>query len=111
MSALDFDLRIEQGARYRLVVPVLDADGQPLDVSTWTVRGQVRPDQGSPEVVYDLTPALSVSGSTVLLDIPGAASSLWAWTEGVYDVELVDPDSHVTRLLQGRVVVSPETTR
>lgn len=111
MAALDYDITIEQGARYRLAVPVFDPEGAALDVTGWSLRGQIRLSHNSPDPVYSLTGVLSTSGSTVLLDIPGDDSVTWMWREGVYDVELIDPDAHTTRLLQGRVLVSPETTR
>lgn len=111
MAALEYDLEVEQGSTYRRTVPVLDEDGNPLDVTGWTVRGQVRLTPLSPVVLLDLGPHLTVSGTSVELAIPGTVSSLWAWREATYDVELVAPSAAVTRLLRGRVLVDPETTR
>lgn len=111
MAALDYDLEIEQGATYRLTIPVLDEDHRPLDVTGWSVRGQIRAHHGSAHVLYDLAARLATAGPTVVLDIPGDDSVAWVWRTGVYDIELVDPGGGSVRLAQGRVVVSPEVTR
>ena len=42
---------------------------------------------------------------------PGSASSAWTWLIARYDVELTNPGGIPTRLLQGAVIVDPETTR
>ena len=110
MPALQYDLTIEQGSEYRLEAPVLNLDGQPQDMAGWTVRGQIR-QTVSDATAIDLGDHLSLSDSTLTISIPSAVSSAWAWTEGVYDVELIDPALQVTRFLSGRVLVSPEITR
>lgn len=111
MAALRYDLLIEQGSTYRRSVPVLDDTGAPLDVTGWSVRGQIRLTHDSPTTVYDLGPHLTVTGTAVELVIPAEASSAWVWRWGVYDVEIVDPGGSPTRLIQGSVGVSPEVTR
>jgi hypothetical protein len=111
VPALRHDLVIEQGSTYRLSVPVLDDTSEPLDITGWTVRGQIRLTHASPTVAYDLGPHLAIAGTAVEVTIPAEDSSLWTWCGGVYDVELVDPDGNPTRLIQGNVVVSPEVTR
>lgn len=110
MTARSFTLRIEQGSDYQVTVPVLGDGDQPLDVTGWTVRGQIRCTLDS-AVEHDLASGLEVTGSNVTLSIPAEISSAWAWRQGVYDVELVDPDGNPTRLLTGHVLVSPEVTR
>jgi len=113
MAALDYDLRIDQGAEYRLRIPVLDQDGDPVNLSGWSLRGEVRATYGSPYVLFDLNSSLSVDDDAVhaVLTILGPDSAPWVWTEAVYDVEIVDPGGSPYRLIQGRVLVSPEVTQ
>lgn len=109
MPALDFDLVIEQGADFVVEFPALNPAGQPQSLSGWQARGQIRTRPAAPTVLHTLD--VAAAGSTVTVTVPAAASSAWAWRTGSYAVELVDPNATVTRFAQGRVYVSPETTR
>ena len=109
MPALEYDLAVEQGSTFRRSVPVLDDTGNPLDVTGWSARGQIRLTFRDSAPVYELD--ITVAGTNVELVIPAADSSEWMWRHGVYDVELVDLIGHPTRLIQGSVTVSPEVTR
>lgn len=111
MAARPYDLRIEQGADYEVVVPVLDKSDQPIDVTGWSARGQIRRTVTDKDVAYELTEGLSLDDGRLMLSIPAAVSSEWDWRYGIYDVELVSPDSTVTRFLTGYVYVSREVTR
>lgn len=109
MSALKYDLVIEQGSTYRRTIPVLNDAGVPISLDGWTARGQIRRNYGSPDVAYVL--GLTVGDTDVELEIPAEDSSEWPWRSGVYDIEIVDADGAPTRLLQGTVTVLPEVTR
>jgi hypothetical protein len=110
------DLVIEQGTTWSVRWVVSDPDtGVPLNVSGWTVRSQVRDPIESDVVLHEWSTAggtitADASGNVTLLVAP-ATSSAWAWVRGRYDVELISPQSEVTRLAQGRVRVSHEVTR
>lgn len=112
--ALRFDLRINQGETFRLSIPVLDDDGNPVTLSGMAARGQVRSYAASPTVLYEWSTTagnLALSGSNVVITVPAAASSSWTWRTASYDVELTDGSGNVTRLVEGHVVVQPEVTR
>lgn len=113
MAALDYDLHIDQGSEYRLRVPVLDQDGDAVNLTGWSLRGEIRATHSSPYVLYDLGDSLAVDDDDVhvLLTILASDSAPWVWTSAVYDIEIVDPGGSVYRLLQGRVFVSPGVTR
>ena len=55
--------------------------------------------------------ALGGSAGTITLTISAAATAALTAASGCYDLELVSGSGLVTRLLQGRVVVSREVTR
>lgn len=109
MTALSYDLMIDQGADFVVSIPILDPDGAPQSLVGWTARGQVRQTHGGAVVLHDLEPVSSAATVTVTVD--AASSAAWDWRVGVYDIELVDPSEKVIRLVQGRVIVSPEVTR
>lgn len=108
MAAMSFDLVIDQGSDYGVVIPVVNGLGQAIDVTSWTAAGQVRADYSS-RVLHTLT--LTLAGSGVTVRVPAAVSSGWGWTRARYDIEVTAPDGAVTRLVEGDVVVRPEVTR
>lgn len=103
---------IPQGVTWGLSWPITES-GQPLDISTWTVRSQVRStDRAS--VLHEWSTILgnaTTAGNAVTLLLTPAASSAWLWDVGVYDVELTDPDGNVYQIADGVMYVSAEVTR
>lgn len=110
MTALKYDLIVDQGADYERSIPVLGEDGQSVEtLAGWSVAGQIRASYLSTMVLHQLD--VTVSGTDVLLSIPAAVSSAWAFRLARHDIELTAPDGAVTRLIEGSVLVRPEITR
>lgn len=108
------DLTIIQGSTWGISWPVVDDDDQPLDLTGWSVRAQVRPRTDSGTVLWEWSTAAnsaSVSGAAVTLRLTAAQSSAFTFSRAVYDIELTDGDGNVYRVAQGHVEVSPEVTR
>lgn len=114
MSLRTDDLVIPQGATWEIHWPVLNLDGTPTDLTTWSVRAQIRTNVNANTTLYEWSSAagnvLLLSGE-IVLSVPASTSSAWTWTDGVYDVELFQPDGTVIRLTQGHVTVDKEVTR
>jgi hypothetical protein len=118
-KVLNYDIEIDQGSDYGEAFPILDDNNQPVTVAGWSARCQFRktPTSPIPRLSFDTNQlqvegfGLEISGDEVILRIPGSASALWAWTEGHYAIELVDPLGAPRRIVAGRVFVSTETTR
>lgn len=112
---LRYDLRINQGENFRLSIPVLDDNGDPVNVTGMTARGQIRSWDSATTALYEWSSTagnITVVGTQVILDVPPTTSTIWSWRTGVYDVELVDTGTSITtRLVEGVVVVHPEITR
>lgn len=110
MAALNYDLFVEQGADYKRSIPALaDSDGQPTSVVGWAVTGQIR-DGYEPAATLLHTLDVTVSGTNVVLWIPGSVSAAWAWRLARYDIKLTAPDNTVTRFIEGFVVVRAQVT-
>lgn len=114
MSAGTYDLKIEQGATLSLTFTYQNEAGTPINLTNMTARAKIREDFGS-AVVLELTTAngrITLGGAlgTIALNVPATTTAtLSAPFEGVWDLELVN-GATVTRLLQGKAVVSPEVT-
>lgn len=126
MPATIRPLYIEQGATFYLSFtwhedgPIVDGEltpGDPVDLSGWTARTQVRDAVGGAVLLSATT---STQGSTIALGgvtgsvvVKFTAADTDAVTAqfGVYDLELVAPSGDVHRLLQGTVTFDPNVTR
>ncbi|CAL9665122.1 hypothetical protein SUDANB1_07172 [Streptomyces sp. enrichment culture] len=108
LAAGDWDLYIEQGSTFveRFVVdddPEFTWDG-------WTARSQIRSEASAAgELLLDLTDYLTITGGEIKVAVPASVTSTLT-RNGRWDLEVVQ-GSTVVRLLNGRVIVSPEVTR
>lgn len=111
-------LVIRQGMTERFRWPVTDpTTGNPIDISSWSARGQVRKWSNADELLHEWSTATGNltlgSDGYLTITVAPAVSSAWDWVEGRYDIELTMPgaDGDVIRIAEGRVMVSPEITR
>lgn len=115
MAALQYDMQINQGETWSITFPVLDASGTPLVVDGWTARAQIRKyatTTGTPLFEWSTTIGnLTCAGTAVTLRLTPTDTATWSWGTARYDIELSDPGGHVTRLVEGKVLVDPEVTR
>ena len=111
----------EQGATLRRRFTLTDTEtGDPVDLTDYTARMQIRRSKESSDVVLELTSengAFSIDPliGEVTLEVEADVTSALIAASYVYDLELVLPDSpdpdDVIRLLQGKFRVSREVTR
>lgn len=114
--AANYDITIEQGATFQLNLIWKDSGGNPIDLTDYTARMQVRQKYTSDEAALSLstengTIVMGGVSGTVNISAPAADTANLSIKTGVYDVEIVSPSGVVTRLIEGCVVVSPEVTR
>lgn len=117
---------IEQGSTTNFEVRYLDDSSNPIDLSGYQARMQLRPSVESDTILLALSSSLqpdgtglNMSGSTGALPlssgsigvyISAATSSALTFSEAVYDLEISNATT-VTRLLQGKIKLSREVTR
>lgn len=111
-----YDLRINKGETLELPITYKDETGQPINLTNYTARLQVRERHESTSVLLELTTengGITIDGpaGTLTLHLAAAASAALTWERGVYDLEIVSPSGVVTRLLEGAALTRPEVTR
>lgn len=111
-----YDLKIDQGADFDLTVTWRDSNGTPIDLTGYTAALQIRRTVDAPDPpLVDLANGSGITlggvAGTVDIAVPAADTRDFQPGGGVWDLELTSPGGVVTRLLQGRVKVSPEVTR
>jgi hypothetical protein len=112
MAAGKYDIVIDQGSGFGLDL-VVQESGSAKDLSSYSVRGQIRPTVTSDTLTASFVGTVT-EASQGKINVALTPSTTAAMSAGkyFYDVEVhTTGDSVVTRLLQGTATVSPEVTR
>ena len=128
MSAGRYSFTIEQGATLDFELAYKDSNNNPIDLTDYKGRMQIRPSVGSDVVYITLSSSLEPDGTglnlngsdglnpytsgTIGIFISANSSSLLNFNEAVYDLELATGSEFpiVTRLLEGNVKLSKNIT-
>lgn len=127
MSAAKYDIKIEQGATFDMVLTLRDAAGDVMDLTDHSFRGQVRKSYSDLtvqatfqfEVLDQTQPATKgkvrvfiPAAQTTLIKVNKADSEKRTLTPYIYDIESQIPTgSYVFRWLEGTANISPEVTK
>lgn len=116
MSAGTYNITIEQGATFTLRIQWLDPNDDPIDLTGYSARMQIRPYAESDQVFLtidtDSNGGITIESDwEISIEIPATETETLNQYCGVYDLELESITGVVTRLLQGKVTISPEVTR
>ena len=113
---------IEQGATLDLELLYKDSTNAPIDVSAYTGKLQIKSDyaDNSPTTYLSLTNpvvngtgidfATSGSAGVIGIKISSTDTNTLTFDTALYDFEITDTNSVVTRLLQGTVQLSKQVT-
>jgi len=128
MSAGRYSFTIEQGATLDFELAYKDSNNNPIDLTGYQGRMQIRPSVGSDTVYITLSSSLEPDGTglnfsgsdglnpptsgTIGIFISANSSSLLNFNEASYDLELATGSEFpiVTRLLEGNVKLSKNVT-
>tara|TARA_B100000085_G_C18341045_1_gene430312 strand:+ start:171 stop:500 length:330 start_codon:yes stop_codon:yes gene_type:complete len=99
---------IDQGSDFAMTVDLTQSVGT-LDLTGYTARGSIKKTYSSTTKV-DFT--INVDVTDTELDISLSNSQTGAMKAGryVYDIEIVSSSSHVTRVLEGQLEITPRVT-
>ena len=122
MAAGKYALLIEQGATLDLQLEYKDSNGDPIDLSNYHGRMQIRSDyaDNGGTVYLQLTnpvnngTGIDFGGSDgmIYIQISDTDTESLDFDTALYDLELVDNNTNkVIRLLEGTVKISKEVTR
>ena len=129
MAAGKYSFTIEQGATVDFEISYKDSNGDPIDLTGYQARMQLRPSPGSSTLYLTLSSSLdpcgtglNLSGSggtnpptsgTIGIYISAVSSSLLDFDLASYDLEISSGSGNcyiVTRLLEGKVKLSRNVT-
>lgn len=103
---------IDQGADFATSITVTDSDGNVVDLTGYTARGQIRKHYTSATKV-DLSATFTTprSSGELTLTLSNVKTANMAAGRYVYDVELISSANVISRLVEGIATVTPEVTR
>tara|TARA_A100001391_G_scaffold202737_2_gene193132 strand:+ start:434 stop:763 length:330 start_codon:yes stop_codon:yes gene_type:complete len=104
------NILIDQGTDFTTSVSLTDNNGAQLDLTGMTAASQIRKTHSSSNST-SFTTALANNTGTLTLSLNNSVTSSLSAGRYVYDVELTDSSSVVSRILEGIVTVTPEVTR
>lgn len=126
MAAGKYNFTIEQGTTVNFEIEYKDSDNQPVDLTSYKSRMQIKDKPGGSTTYLTLKsyttneePAdktgLShehAGSGKIKVYLSAYSSSLLDFNKGFYDLEIATNDSHpvVTRILQGTVTLDKEVT-
>jgi len=119
-----YDLLIDAGANFERSFEWADVQGDPINLTGFTVRMQIRQYYTSQSAALDSSTGVGAGCVTIPTPLNGRVElnlspvmTEWLSTtiakesRGVYDIELVSVAGKVSRLVQGDVSVTPNVTR
>lgn len=105
------NLYVDAGATYSNIVTVTASNGQPLNLTGYTVASQMRKSyQSSTAYVFTASVYDANNGKIrlQLTDVQSAAIPAGRW---LYDVEITSPSGTKTRVVEGIITVNPQITQ
>lgn len=120
MVAAKRDLFIEQGATFTFVFRWMKQfeleEPVPVDLTGYKARMQIRKSQGTPVFIEATTENSFITVEDALdgkvkLYLPALETDKLTTSPLVYDVEMVEPNGDVHRVLKGKVTVDPNITQ
>jgi hypothetical protein len=100
----------KQGATFNLNFTV-ETDGVAWDLSDYTFAMQVRRSTASNTTLLNITSATMNSSGEVSVTVLATTMSDVPAGRWVYDIELTSLGDEVTRILEGRFIVTPQVTQ
>jgi len=105
-----YNIVAEQGATFNLNFRV-ETDGTPWNLTGYTFAMQVRRSSASTTTLLNITSATMTSVGHVSATVSAATMAAVPAGRWVYDIELTSSGGQVTRILEGRFIVTAEVTQ
>ena len=109
--AIYSNLNIDQGSTFDIKVDITDAEDGILNLTNYTVAGQIRKNFSYSTAVAFVASVFNTSAGTIKLLLDASTTNAMKAGRYVYDVEITSSTGVVTRVLEGQVEVSPGVTR
>ena len=105
------NLYIDAGTTFSAIITCKGSDGLPLNLTSYTVKSQIRKSYAS-ATAYDFNASIySTTGGKVRITLSAAQSGAIKAGRYMYDIEITSPAGEKARVSEGIVIVTPEITK
>lgn len=105
------NLFVDAGANYSNIITVAATNGQPLNLTGYTVASQMRKSYQS-STAYNFTASVyDAATGKVRLQLTSDQSGAIPGGRWLYDVEITSPSGTKTRVVEGIVTINPQITQ
>lgn len=117
ITPASLNMTIYQGATFYKRFTWKENRRDPIDITGYTFRMQVRPSTDSTEVIEEFSSATGefyledAANGVFVLEIPHTETKLMDFDRGVYDIECTYFNGKVGRIMQGEICLSRGITR
>jgi len=105
------NLFVDAGSDYSNIITVSSTNGQPLNLSGYTVASQMRKSYSSSTVYAFTASVYDAANGKVRLQLSASASSAIPAGRWLYDVEITSASGTKTRVVEGIVTITPQITQ
>lgn len=115
MALSTYDISAEQGSDYLATITYKNSSGVLVNLTGYTARMQIRRTTSSDDAYLRLTSSggIALGGAAGTIGITISAHAMATVPPGsyVYDLEIIDTNGKVTKILKGDFGVAAEITR
>lgn len=105
------NLFVDAGANYSNIITVAATNGQPLNLTGYSVASQMRKSYQSSQAFNFTASIYDAATGKVRLQLTPSQSEAIPAGRWLYDVEITSPSGHKTRVVEGIVTVNPQITQ
>lgn len=104
------NFEIQQGSTFSRNMTIVDSDKLPLNLTSYTLTGQLRKNYNSVEFVAFTIIVTNAASGKITISLNSTITNNLLFPKYVYDVE-VSGNGNVYRILEGVITISPNATR
>lgn len=105
------NLYIDQGSTFTSTVTVEDANDNAVNITDYTLRGQIRKSYASTTATNFTTTISDATNGKFTITLSSVQTGALKAGRYVYDVEVISPSGVVTRVVEGQVTINPRVTQ
>ena len=109
--AIYSNLFIDQGTDFVADIDVTDSENNPLDLTGYTVAGQVRRSYTSKTAVDFHSMVIIADKGQIRISLSAMETEDFKAGRFVYDVEITSDSGIKTRVLEGQITITPGVTK
>jgi len=109
--AIVANLLVDQGTDFETTIDIVGSDGNPVDLTGYTIAGQIRKAYTSSTAYNFVAEVTAEIAGIVTINLSNNITSNMKAGRYVYDVEMTSPNGMRSRVCEGILEVNAEVTR